>query len=101
MTIEGRQGGLLLSTFGHAGPRKLDIDFRMGGAQLDLRGGWAEDAAIDLDIGLSDVVLRLPRNANVEGVETGERAVGAQDEIAPTLSFAIAQGLRGSLKVFD
>jgi hypothetical protein len=83
-------------------PRELEIDFRMGEAQLDLRGDWSADSQISLDVGLSDVLLRLPTQAAIDGLETTRiRSLERREIDVPKLSFAVTRGVRGSVKVFE
>lgn len=100
--IRGSKGALFVHSLGDASPRHLEIDFSMGEAQLDLRGDWVADSQVTLDIGLSDVLLRLPRQAVIEGLETTRvRSFETREIDAPKLSFAVTRGVRGSVKVFE
>ena len=100
--VVGSKGAVLLQNMDRVSPALLDIDFSMGEAQLDLRGRWLQDAEIGLTTGMSDVILRLPRDATIEGLETAGRAISPNVEIAlPTLRFEVSRGRRGKIEIFE
>ena len=68
LRIDGSMGGSVITGVGNASPRRFDMDFSMGGLVLDLTGAWAADADIDITSGMGGTVVRLPRNAILEGV---------------------------------
>ena len=100
--IHGGRGGVMLRSLAVASPRLIDIDFKMGGAQLDLRGQWIADSEIKIDTSLSDMVLRLPRQARIEGLETAPRLdLDTLEQAPPTLRFDITTGTRGKVKILE
>ena len=83
-----------------ASPSELDMDLRMGGAHLDLRGAWRQDAAIDIDIRMSGGALRLPRGVNITGIDEGTGHTSDSPEIdLPTLTFSVTQDNRSELEI--
>ncbi len=101
-TLLGSKGAVFLHNMDRVSPAQLDIDFRMGEAQLDLRGRWLQDTEIKLTTGLSDVILRLPQDAIIEGLDTTGHVISPNVEIAlPTLRFEVSQGRRGKIEIFE
>jgi len=102
LAIHGKMGGLAATKLGNASPRELELDFRMGGMSVDLRGEWRADAQITIHASMGGGVLRLPRNVRIEGLDT-RRGVGSMDEEEvplPTLSFA-AESELGELQIME
>ncbi|MCP3978652.1 MAG: hypothetical protein GY716_04865 [bacterium] len=100
--VYGHRGALALRSMGRVSPAELEIGFVMGEARIDLRGDWKRDATITLDSKLSDVVLRLPRVARIEGLDTTRIELPATSEIQPpTLEFSVETGMRGKIRVFE
>jgi len=83
-------------------PQRIDIDFRMGQAQFDFRGPWASDSSVHLSMSMADAIVRLPREARVNGLGTGHLASPPTEELRrPTLTFAVESGTRTNLRVFE
>jgi hypothetical protein len=81
-------GGMEISRLGNASPRRLEVDFSMGGMELDLRGQWLNDSDIDIQSSIGGAILRLPRDVTIEGLDTGRFRPPEEAEIAlPTLRF--------------
>ena len=101
LSIHGSMGGLVAKRLGNASPRELDVDVRMGGIDLDLRGQWMRDADVSIAIGMGGGAVRLPKDARIVGLP-GERIVVQRDpEIQPpTLTFSVS-GDPDSLKFLD
>ena len=100
--VKGTQGGVVLESLDLIQPRHVAVDFSMGQAQLDFRGTWRADARVDLAIGMADVVVRLPREAQVRGIGDGTLSAPGEFEIAPpTLTFSVETARRGQLRVFE
>jgi hypothetical protein len=90
LTIRGAMGGFNVEKLGNASPHELEIDFRMGGMFLDLRGAWAGDADIDLTWTMGGAAVYLPQNAALEGIE-GHTGAAADGEVPPpTLRFRLS-----------
>jgi hypothetical protein len=88
LRIRGSMGGVSTSSLGNASPRKLDVDLRMGGLQLDLHGRWVQDADITLKWDMGGLVVELPRDAAIEGLDVEGRSPDTGGEVPlPTLTF--------------
>lgn len=94
LTIHGSMGGFSASKLGNASPRELDIDFRMGGMDVDLRGHWVQDADVSISFGMGGGNVRLPKDVEIVGL-AGDRVVARRDpEIkAPILTFSVSGDL--------
>jgi hypothetical protein len=101
-TVKGSQGGVVLESLNLMQPQRLDIDFRMGQAQLDFRGPWTSDTTVQLSMSVADTIVRLPREARVIGLGTDHLASAPTAELdLPTLTFAVESGTRATLRVFE
>ncbi len=99
LSVDVSMGGFAMRTLGNASPRELDLDCRMGGMDIDLRGEWVADADITLRSSMGGGSIRLPDNVNVEGVEVGGVPSPAEPEIGlPTLRFS-ASSRMGDLEI--
>jgi hypothetical protein len=81
LTVTGRMGGFDANRLGNASPRTLDVDCRMGGADIDLRGLWLQDCDARLSIHMGGMSVRVPDDVEVEveGVEVkGIEAIGGR-----------------------
>ena len=102
LTVKGRQGGVFLESLNLMQPQRIDVDFRMGQVQLDFRGPWASDTTVDLSMSMADAIVRLPRDARVHGLGSGQLASPSSEELRlPTLTFGVESGTRTSLRVFE
>ena len=101
-TVQGRQGGLVVESLDLMQPKRVDIDYRMGQAQLDLRGTWISDTSVDLSLSIVDVILRLPRDARIRGLDIDRIESPLSEELpAATLTFSVESGRRATLRVFE
>jgi hypothetical protein len=101
MKIHGSMGGLVAGSVGNASPRKLDLDYRMGGMQVDLRGQWLNDSDIEIRFRMGGGEVTLPDNVNIEGLETSRATLMSEGELPPpTLRFS-ATGDMGGLEFTD
>jgi hypothetical protein len=101
MKIHGSMGGLVAGSVGNASPRKLDLDYRMGGMQVDLRGQWLNDSDIEIRFRMGGGEVTLPDNVNIEGLETSRARIRGEGELPPpTLRFS-ATGDMGGLEFTD
>jgi len=88
LTIHGSMGGFEASRLGNASPRVLDVNCRMGGADIDLRGAWARDADISLDVAMGGMSVQVPDDVRTEGVEGSVPTLQGNDELSlPLLRF--------------
>ncbi len=102
LTVKGSQGAVFLESLNLMQPRRIDVDFRMGQVQLDFRGPWASDTDVHLSLSMLDAIVRLPRDARVNGLGTGHLASPSTAELRPpTLSFSVESGTRTTLRVFE
>jgi hypothetical protein len=100
LTLHGSMGGMEVSRLGNASPRKLDVDFSMGGLELDLRGQWITDSEIAIKASMGGVVLRLPRDVTIEGLESDRIRPPEEREIEPpTLRFDATSSM-GEVEVY-
>jgi len=60
VSIETGAGPVRLSGLGNASPGRLTVRGGGGPLDLDLAGAWSHDAAIEIDVPLADVVVRVP-----------------------------------------
>jgi hypothetical protein len=90
LAIDASMGGCALYELGNASPRLLDIDYRMGGMDMDLRGAWVGDAEISIRGRMGGASVRLPSDVRVLGVPGNALYVEDEEEIpGPTLSFSV------------
>lgn len=68
LSVRGRMGGLQAIQLGNASPRVLDLDFAMGGADMDLSGKWLNDCDVRLVAKMGGFDLELPAGVAVEGL---------------------------------
>jgi hypothetical protein len=88
-SIRWTMANLETSLLGNASPRRLELDYNMGGMELDLRGRWSNDSDIELQVDRASGELRLPDDVVIEGLETGRVSLPMDREIPPpTLRFS-------------
>jgi hypothetical protein len=101
LTIRGSMGGFTAKRLGDASPRTLDVEFEMGGMDLDLRGGWRTDAEITVRTNQGGGALRLPDDVQIVGLETSRvRSRGDEETPRPTLTFSVSS-TRGELEIVE
>lgn len=101
LSIHGAMGGCEVSSLGNASPQRLEIDYRMGGLALDLRGHWIRDSEVSIHSKMAGVELKLPRDVVIEGLDTHRVAPPPSTELkAPTLRFDVST-TQGSLDIAD
>ncbi len=83
LSIRGSMGGFEAAGLGHASPSRLEVDCRMGGADVDLDGLWLQDCDVDLKIRMGGMGVRVPRDVNVQGVEVGGSPLDMPDGESP------------------
>lgn len=90
-----------MSHIGNASPRRLEVGFRMGGMDLDLRGRWIADAEIDISGSMGGGSVRLPRDVVIEGIRVGGLEAPSDPELKPpTLKFSTSSTM-GELQFYD
>ena len=98
-SMRGSMGGMQVSRLGNASPRKLDVEFDMGGLELDLRGLWLNDSDINIQSSMGGAVLRLPRDVTIVGLDFGGFRAPQDAEIPPpTLRFTTSTSM-GELEI--
>jgi hypothetical protein len=101
MSLSGSMGGLVANSLGNASPRRLEVDYRMGGMELDLRGQWVTDADIEIDLRMGGGNVTLPEGVRIEGVPSAPSALVPAAEIPPpTLRFT-TNAVQGNLEFSD
>jgi hypothetical protein len=102
--LRASMGGVSVSRLGNASPRRLDVDFSMGGLDLDLRGEWVVDSEIEIRHRMGGGAVRLPRRGvEIVGLDSsGFRGPSDIDrEIPlPKLSFSVSSS-QGELDFYD
>jgi hypothetical protein len=95
MAISFSMGGGEIVSLGNASPRSLDVEWKMGGMELDLQGLWLQDSDITIEGRMGGGSITLPHDVLIEGLDAGGLPSGATPEIKPpTLRFttSIDQG---------
>ena len=101
LAFQGSMGGFMASGLGNASPRRLEVDFSMGGMELDLRGPWVADSEITIRMSQGGGELRLPRNVEIVGLETSRTDLRTEAEVPrPTLTFTVSSD-RGELQIVE
>jgi hypothetical protein len=101
LEIHGSMGGMAVSRLGNASPRRLDVDLRMGGMELDLRGAWRADADVTIRTRQAGGDVTLPQDVHIVGVETKRLAPVEEPETPrPTLTFSISAE-QGELEIHE
>lgn len=96
LAIQGSMGGCELRRLGNASPHSLDIDCRMGGADVDLRGDWRCDSDVRLAIHMGGMSVTVPDGVETEGVlvDGGAGLRESHPEVPlPVLRFTTEQGM--------
>ena len=99
LSIQGSMGGASFRSLGNASPRLLEVDFSMGGLELDLRGAWREDAEIDIKASMGGGAVWLPRDVTIEGLDEHDRTPRSEGD-QPTLKFTVTKR-RSDLEFMD
>lgn len=93
MTLRTSMAGGAIKSLGNASPRNLDVQHRMGGLALDLRGRWVEDSKISIDLSMGGGAVMLPKNVIVEGVPGRARVTGGTEGKIPRLTIDSASSM--------
>lgn len=103
MTIRGSMGGFAAVKLGNASPRLLVVETSMGGADVDLRGAWLNDADVTLRASMGGMGVRLPEDMEFNGLEDvpgGEELRRTDRETpVPTLNFDVDYKM-GEIEVY-
>ncbi len=101
MTIKGGMGGGNFVRIGNASPERLDVEFRMGGMNLDLTGAWRRDAEISIAHEMGGGAVRLPRDVSIEGVPSHRGKLSSDPNApVPVLRFRVSSEM-GNVEFYD
>lgn len=93
LSIRGSMGGFEVSSLGNASPRRLTVDYSMGGMDLDLRGQWVQDSEIVIRCSMGGGVVRLPRDVVIEGLDAPFNIQPDSEVPPPTLRFSVSSSM--------
>ena len=101
LVLHGSMGGFMAGRLGDASPRRLEVDWSMGGMELDLRGKWVVDSDISIRTRQGGASVRLPRDVEIVGLETRRVGLRGDEEIPrPTLTFSVS-ATQGELEIIE
>ena len=66
LTIDASIGGLTVRRLGNARAKKVRLLIGVGGAEVDLRGAWTGEMAVEATVALGGFELKVPRDAGVK-----------------------------------
>ncbi len=91
LQVAAHMGGFAIERLGNASPRRFDLELRMSGGDLDLRGEWVTDSQIGLTWKRGGLSVNLPYDTGVEGLDpdTYGEFLREAGEGEPTLSFEL------------
>ncbi len=74
LSIRGFMGGVEASRLGNASPHRLEVECKMGGVNISLTGGWANDCDAVLGVNMGGMNVLVPEELLVDGfpVEGGD-----------------------------
>ncbi len=100
--VDFSMGGGEIVGLGNASPRRLDIGFRMGGGDVDLRGAWSRDAQITINQSMGGASVRLPNEVDIRGLDRrgGLQSPGLDEIPRPVLTFDVSSQF-GELEFYD
>lgn len=106
--IDASIGETDLRWLGNASPARIELSQSVGEMSVDLRGAWQRDASVEVDVGIGECRVRVPRDVHVQvdrsGVGIGEmRGLRRRDpapEGAPTLRLRLS-GSIGEIRLVD
>jgi hypothetical protein len=101
LVFHGSMGGFSANGIGDASPRRLEVDWSMGGMELDLRGEWRVDSDISIQTRRGGASVQLPRDVNIVGLETRRVGLRGDEETPrPTLTFSVS-ATQGDLEIIE
>ena len=101
LVLHGSMGGFSADGLGDASPRRLEVDWSMGGMELDLRGKWVVDSDISIRTRQGGASVMLPRDVEIVGLETrGVALRGDEETPRPTLTFSVS-ATQGELEIIE
>lgn len=91
LAVEMGMGGGAIEGLGNASPRRLDLEWSMGGGAVNLDGHWLRDAEIHIDHRMGGLAVGLPDGVIVRGLDGFGIAPQATDDIPlPVLTFHVS-----------
>jgi hypothetical protein len=95
-------GAINLHSLGNASPERLDVQFGMGSASVDLNGKWLNDGEVNFEMSFGDGLLSLPADVNIviDGEEQLSAATTTVELPAPTLNI-FAHFDMGDIRIVD
>jgi hypothetical protein len=91
--IRAKQGGLSVGRIGNASPREVEINHRMGGMDVDLRGNWLCDSDVRVSNMMGGGKISVPDNVRVEwtgDVTAPGESLRSQEIPRPNMKLAIS-----------
>jgi hypothetical protein len=99
--VSGSMGGGAVVGLGNLSPRRLDLEWKMGGVEFDLRGEWVTDSEISIETRQGGAAVRLPRGVNLVGIDQPFVRLQEPEELPrPTLTFSVSAE-QGELEFYE
>ena len=95
--VHGKQGGMSARMVGNASPAEVDIFWRQGGSEVDLRGQWLNDSDVSIRSRMGGNHIQLPRGVRIDGLPgRGPLLAPSDDEVPlPTLRMSTSSQMGG------
>jgi hypothetical protein len=87
LNVRTSMGGVSLAGLGNASPRTLAVRCRMGGADVDLSGPWANDCRASFDVKFGGVSIRPPAGLVVRPASEARGSLAADQAELPEPTF--------------
>jgi hypothetical protein len=100
MSVRSRIGTMRLDRLGNASPATLDVQHRLGVAQVYLDGPWRADAEIDFQVAFGTGELRLPADVRIDGLGRPLEIPAEREIPLPTLRIG-THSVVGGIRVTD
>ncbi len=102
LKIDGAMGGFEAEHLGNASPLALEVNCRMGGAEIDLNGYWLNDCDLDLKVRMGGMAVIVPQDVQVNGVpDIHPGSLSDNPEVeTPVLNFTLKQNM-GEIEVIQ
>jgi len=97
LKLHGRMGGLVVSKLGNASPNEVDLSWKMGGGDVDLRGPWRNDCEISLRASMGGMDVRVPEDVRTSGLPELDEPLSSQNQEIPmpVLKFNVNASMGG------
>ncbi len=100
LSVRSRIGTMRLDQLGNASPATLDVQHRLGAAQVNLHGPWRADADIDFQVAFGTGELQLPGDVRISGLRCPVKLPAEREIPLPTLRIATHSNV-GGIRVTD